>query len=269
MSDELKGAGAMSILPTTPIVVAPPTPMSILEKAVAQGANVETLDKLLNLQTRWEANEARKAYDAAIADARADIKPIVKSRKAGFESRKVGAARTEFDYEDLAAVAEAIDPVLAKYGLSYRYSSRVEHPLVYVTCIISHRMGHREETTLSGPVDSTGSKNPIQQIGSTVSYLQRYTLKLAMGLAAAKDDDGNGGDPQEDKPRITEAQLAELNNLFQPSGETPERLLKALPGVKSLSAMTQEQFEWAKGVMVDKIAKKSEPEEAKVDGTGE
>jgi uncharacterized protein YyaL (SSP411 family) len=59
-----------------------------------------------------------------------------------------------------------------------------------VTCVLFGH-GHSEETTLSGPADASGSKNAIQAIGSTLTYLQRYSLVQALGLAAAEDDDGN------------------------------------------------------------------------------
>jgi hypothetical protein len=56
-------------------------------------------------------------------------------------------------------------------------------------------MGHSERTTLSATADTSGSKNSIQAIGSTVTYLQRYTLLAAVGLAAGGDDDGQAASP--------------------------------------------------------------------------
>jgi hypothetical protein len=60
-----------------------------------------------------------------------------------------------------------------------------------VTCIIAHSAGYSEENSLSAPFDPSGNKNPLQAIGSAQTYLQRYTLKAALGLAAAKDDDAH------------------------------------------------------------------------------
>lgn len=59
-----------------------------------------------------------------------------------------------------------------------------------ITCVISHRDSHGEENSLSAGADHSGEKNAIQAIGSTPTYLQRITLKVALGLAAAEDDDG-------------------------------------------------------------------------------
>ena len=41
-------------------------------------------------------------------------------------------------------------------------------------------------------MDASGAKNPIQSLSSTITYLQRHTLKLELGLSAANED-GAGG----------------------------------------------------------------------------
>lgn len=170
------------------------TPMELLSRALERGADLSMVEKLMDLSDRHEKGLARKAFDAAVADAKADIPVIIKNRK-GHNSK----------YADLGAFASAVNPVLAKYGLSYRYRSEQEGAVIRVTCVLSHRDGHAEETTLSGGADSTGSKNPIQALASTLTYLQRYTLKLALGLADSEgDDDGQaagGSEPITDEQR--------------------------------------------------------------------
>lgn len=165
------------------------TPMDMLDRAVAQGANVETLEKLMALQERWQAAQAKQAFDEAMAAAKAQIPVIFKNRTVDFTSPK---GRTNYRHEDLAGIARTVDPILTAHGLSYRFrTSSLPNEPVTVTCIVSHRLGHSEENTLSAGRDDTGNKNSIQQIGSTITYLQRYTLKAALGLSASTDDDGN------------------------------------------------------------------------------
>ena len=163
--------------------------MEILSNAVDGGADVATLEKLLDLQQRWERGEARKAFDAAMAQAKAEMPSIIKGREVDFTNSS--GQRTNYRYEDLGSIAATINPILAKHGLSYRFrtASPPGQP-IEVTCIISHRMGWSEENTLTAPRDDSGKKNAIQAIGSAVTYLQRYTLKAALGLAASYDDDG-------------------------------------------------------------------------------
>ncbi|TKT80025.1 ERF family protein [Aquamicrobium sp. LC103] len=190
------------------------TPMAMIDRALAMGADPGTLEKLLALQERWEANQGRKAFDEAMAAAKAEIPTIRKNRTVDFTSSK---GRTHYRHEDLAEIASTINPVLGKHGLSYRYrvQSEVNAP-ISVTCIVSHRLGYSEETTLTGPRDDSGNKNSLQQVGSTLTYLQRMTLKAALGLAASEDDDakasGQSGGP------ITEEQASKVRALIEETG---------------------------------------------------
>lgn len=155
------------------------TPMDMLSLAVTKGADIAVLEKLMALHERWEAGQARKAFDAAISAAKANIGPVVRNAT-GHNNKR---------YADFAAIARAVDPVLSQHGLSYRFRTD-QAERIFVTCILSHKDGHSEETTLGGPADTSGSKNAIQAIGSTLSYLQRYSLVQALGLASSVDDDG-------------------------------------------------------------------------------
>ena len=69
MSTEQPGVEVTAIVPTKQ----EPTPMSILAKAVEMGADVDKLTKLMDLQERWERNEAKKAFDAALAACRHEV----------------------------------------------------------------------------------------------------------------------------------------------------------------------------------------------------
>jgi hypothetical protein len=189
------------------------TPMDMLDRAVSQGANIDVLERLMGLQERWEANQARRAFDEAMAFAKAEIPVIAKSKKVDFTTQK---GRTNYQYEDLAIIARTIDPILTKYGLSYRFRTETTAGTVTVTCIVSHRDGHSEENSLSGAHDQSGNKNSIQAVGSTITYLQRYTLKAALGLAASHDDDGGKADkPVDDGKKITEAQTSVIRELVE------------------------------------------------------
>jgi hypothetical protein len=183
MNDETQYINDAPVVPAPALV-----PIDLVHRAITSGADVVVLEKLMALQERWEANQARKAFDNAIAAAKAEIPEIPKTRRVDFKSSK---GHTQYSYEDLAEIAKAIGQPLGRQGLSYRFrtaSSAPDH--IAVTCIISHRDGYSEETTLSGSPDASGNKNSIQAIGSAITYLQRYTLKAALGLAASNDDDG-------------------------------------------------------------------------------
>lgn len=221
-------------------VLAAMTPMDMLNKAVSQGANIDVLEKLMNLQERWEANQARKAFDEAMASAKAEIPVIIKNRTVDFTSTK---GRTHYRHEDLAEVSRTVTPILAKHGLSYRFrtSSAVNEPVV-VTCIVSHRDGHFEENTLTAGRDDSGNKNNIQAVGSTLTYLQRMTLKAALGLAASDDDDGaaSAGSPD----TVSEEKLAQLVELAEAVSADKAAFCKYMK-IKSLADLPARDFDRA------------------------
>jgi hypothetical protein len=210
---------------------------------VARDTSVD-MDKMTTLM-KWHkdtvADQKRAAFDEAMAEAKADIPVIHKNRAVDFTSAK---GRTNYKYEDLAEIARVVSPILARHGLSYRYrvTSNLNEP-VTVTCIVSHRGGHFEEVTLMGGRDDTGGKNAIQQVASTLTYLQRMTLKAALGLAASDDDDGkaSSGTPEQ----ITAAQMSEMQALIKEVDANEKNVCKACH-VEHLSDLTQAQFEKAK-----------------------
>lgn len=216
---------------------APITPMEMLDRAVTSGASVETLERLMNLQERWEKNQARKAFDQAIAAAKSEIPVIEKNRK-GHNGR----------YADFAAYARVIDPIISKYGLSYRFSTK-QADRILVTCILSHEAGHCEENELAGPADTSGNKNAIQAIGSTLTYLQRYTLTQALGLAASDDDDANTADKSTSP--LDADQIAKIRTLLDETDSDIAKFCKYM-GVESVAEIQASAFKRAVAVLENK-----------------
>ena len=134
----------------------------------------------------------------------------------------------------LQRLPQMVDPIITSHGLSYRFRTQ-QNDKINVTCILSHKAGHYEETTLSGPADATGSKNAIQAIGSTLTYLQRYSLVQALGLAAANDDDGKSSGKREN-PHVTRPEdiIGEAIEVDE-NGDPVDNIPRGDPGVARMS----------------------------------
>ena len=178
---------------------------SLLEIAIEKGAPIETLEKLMALQERHEKNEAKKAFHVAMAKFKLDPPKIERTKKVDY-------GQTHYRHADLAKIASLIGEALSKNDLSAAWRTEKEDgKSITVTCVITHVLGHSESTSLTAPHDTSGSKNAIQAMGSTISYLQRYTILSLTGLAAGDmDDDGGGG---EEEP-ITKDQLVAITALI-------------------------------------------------------
>lgn len=162
----------------------PIMPANLIDQAITSGADLEKLEKLLILQERFEANEAKKAYHRAMTAFKANPPDIEKDRKVKFLNVK-------YSHASLANVTKKINEALSKHGLSASWSV-TQNNNISVTCKITHEQGYSEETTITAPADSTGSKNVIQAIGSTISYLERYSILALTGLTTYEmDNDAN------------------------------------------------------------------------------
>lgn len=172
---------------TTEIVKAQ-EPEVLIRLAIEKGADLDKLEKVMALQERHNANIARQAYNEAMTAFKADPPKINKDKKVGYSTDK---GKVGYSHASLYNVTQKIGEALAKHGLSASWTTK-QNGTISVTCHIAHVLGHREETTLSAPSDASGSKNAIQAIGSTVTYLERYTLLALTGLATVdQDDDGS------------------------------------------------------------------------------
>lgn len=152
------------------------TPGNLLEIAVSKGADVDQLEKLMALQERYEAKQAKSSFLEAVTSFQSEVPRITKTKNGH-----------NYKYAPLADIVEQIKTTLKHCGLSYRFEQNHNNG-IEVTCILSHVDGHSEKTTMQAEADKSGSKNSVQAIGSTVQYLQRYTLVGALGLTTADED---------------------------------------------------------------------------------
>jgi len=125
---------------------------------------------------------------------------IFKRKQVAFTTRD--GDTTSYKHATLGDVTTAIINGLAQHGISHRWDTKQDGGRIIVTCILTHNLGHSESTSLEGAPDASGKKNGIQQVASTVTYLQRYTLLGASGLATKdeEDDDGAGAAPPPEVP---------------------------------------------------------------------
>lgn len=182
---------------------APNNPAAMVAAALEQKADVAVLERLLDLQLKYEANEARKAYARAMAAFKSDPPRI-------FKDKEVSYSNTNYRHASLGNVVEQVTQALALHGLTVAWDIDQGDKRISVTCAVTHTDGHSEKVTLSAGPDNSGKKNPIQQVASTVTYLQRYTLLAAVGLATEDgdndgrgyDDPGDPGPPPDTGPKI-------------------------------------------------------------------
>jgi len=179
------------------------TPAAMIQTALDKGVSPAELTALYQLYERDQAAQSRKAYNRAVAAFKADPPVIHKDKNVAF-------GNTNYNHATLDHIVATVTPALHDHGLSHRWDiNQDDSGIIKVACVLSHEDGHFERVEMAGPPDASGSKNDIQKAGSTVTYLQRYTLMAILGLAATEDDDGGAPGPA-DAELITDQQALEL-----------------------------------------------------------
>lgn len=176
---ESHSAGALSLL----------NPDSLIAIAVQRGDSLDVLTKLMDLKDRHDATMARNAFNAAFAAFKAENVQVLRNKlitDGPLKGKK---------HAELADVCDAATEAMAKHGLSVSFRPVLdEKDWIKVACKVRHAQGHCEETEFGGPIDTGPGRNAIQARKSSVTYLERITMLLALGLAEHDaDDDGAGG----------------------------------------------------------------------------
>lgn len=191
-------AQPLQLMPVTehaPLAVPTATPAYLLQLAVQQGADLDKLERLMALQERWEANEARKAFRESFALFRgANI--IIPKTKTVDRGRGGSFEQAEYD-----VICQRLSPALSEHGFGFRHDQKFgTHRImvdgkendvgwVWVTCFLEHNKGHTESLTLEGPPGDLSVNTPTQNMQTTASYLKRQALLAITGTATGGEDD--------------------------------------------------------------------------------
>ncbi len=235
--------------------------------------DVDQMERMLNLQLRWQEGERehQRYLDARAAEQRKRdaelafrrdfvafrgeniVIPKTKKVQQRASAAKGGGAGPSFWQSEFHVAAEMLSARLSAHGFSVRQDEKFtskqwttdgatsDIPWVVVTTYLEHRDGHSETLVLEGPPDESGSKNPLQAMQSSASYLKRQSLLAITGTASGGEDDegrwrdggSDGGDDDDDPPPARDfypqdrfdKNVAEWRQLIASGTKTADRLI--------------------------------------------
>ena len=178
-------------------LAAQPTPMELLQVAIEKDIDTDKLEKLMELQERYEANQARKLFAEAMHACQEEMPMVIRDA----ENKKTGSK-----YAKIENIQEAVRPIYSRYGFSLSYGEG-ETPVdgfKRTLCDVRHSAGHVEQYHLDLPIDGIGAKgnpignmNPVQGCISTTTYGQRRLLCMIFNITVAGEDFDGGPVPHD------------------------------------------------------------------------
>lgn len=110
------------------------------------------------------------------------------------EFDKVNPAFGRFKYASLGSLIKATRPVLTAHGFAIVQLVSSNGETVAVTSVLSLKgCEYYLHTTMEMPINFEAS-NPVQAMGSVITYMRRYQYSALVGIYADEDDDGNSAD---------------------------------------------------------------------------
>lgn len=216
-----------------------PTLVSVIIERIRGGVSLEEAKEYYRFLREVQADEARIAAAADFVKMQAELPAIP----------KLGQA-FNYKYARWEDINERIKPVLTKHGFALNFSITDETETgMAIIAILRHRLGHEERTSKRLPLDKSGSKNIVQQFGSTQSYAQRYAAIALLNLVSHGEDTDAA-----DAFFVDAEQIAELRQLIERSGRTEDLFCKKFMAEK-IELLPAEKFENARRFLQDIITR--------------
>ena len=166
--------------------------LEVISKAARDpNVDIDKMERLLEMQERVQSREAEVIFSSAFADMQPHLPAINRNAQIVHKGNVIS------EYAEWSDVSKAITPILSEYGFSLSFKPTEQDKRVAVTAILRHKDGHKEEATLPLPTDTSGAKNAVQAIGSTLTYGKRYAAILLLNIRVdGEDDDGSASGPK-------------------------------------------------------------------------
>lgn len=253
--------------PSPPVAIpsgAPDPYLAMIERAARDPAvDLAKLQGLMAMKKEVEADRASIAFADAFTELQPDLPVIDRTGTIVVYSKtdreKPGGvpegARPiqQTPYATLDNILEAIRKPLHDHGFSLRFEhDTAADGRLITTAILRHREGHSERAT-APPLqhDSSGSKNNVQAVGSSLTYGRRYALMAVLPIVSHApqdaDDDGKGAG----SALIDGDQLVQVQELLKDT-QTDLEMFFDKCGCEGFSDMTVKQWKWGVARLKDK-----------------
>lgn len=208
-------------------------PAQMLITAINNKLDPSMIERFMDLNDRWQKDIAKKEFTAAFAEFQKSCPVLYKGNYNSYNTK--GGDKVSYNSADISDVDTATKESLAINGLTKDWEIEQLDGKVKITCVITHVGGHSKRVPLIAEADTSGGKNAIQALGSSITYLERYTLMAALGLTAkGMDDDGRGHNPTsqeqeaniDTRPKLKDEQVINIARAIKKGEKTLEEFEK-------------------------------------------
>lgn len=241
--------------------------LAMIERAARDpSVDIEKFERLMAMKDKVAAERASLAFAASFADLQPDLPTIDRSGTIVVYSKtdreKPGGvpegARPiqQTPYATLDDIIEALRKPLGQHGFSLRFEYTTqpagESYRIITTAIVRHRDGHEEKAS-SPPLqhDSSGSKNNVQAVGSSMTYGRRYALMAVLPIVSHASQDADDDGRAAGKASIDIDEVAYVEQLLRDTDSDVPIFLDTI-GAASVADFNAAQYKRAVSLLNEK-----------------
>ncbi len=202
---------------------------ALISQAIDKGLSVDTMERLLSMRRELKEEQAREAFTTALGQFQRDCPVIVKTK---IVLSKDGSVRYKF--APLDGITSQIKKPCADNDLSYSWDTTPTEGNMVVTCKVTHKMGHSENSTMQIPVDKDGYMTAPQKVLSAVTFAKRNTLLNAFGITTADEDTDSTDVGKEPTAKNPKAKIVFLLKTLKEKHTTREEVADAVSRLTKL-----------------------------------
>lgn len=241
--------------------------LSLFERLIMDpSVPIDRLEKMMAMSDKMRMDRARDSFTLAMSQMQPNLPTIDQNgcititdkddKDKPADQRRIIQSTKFAKWED---INETIRPVLGEFGFALTFKAIREGDRVVITGILRHRDGHQEVTDLPLALDTTGSKNNVQAVGSTISYGKRYTAGMLLNITSrAKPDADDDGNAACGPSYLDEEQVQTLRDKIELTKSNTKAFLD-LAGAESLEKIHVDKYD----MLTKKLEAKAMKEAAK------
>ena len=188
MTDELGGEKLPTETATTDIAIR--SEMGQLMKMAIEKNMVDSLEKLISLKRAEEERQCKREFDRDFAEMQKEFDPVKRTK----ENKKYNSK-----YAPVDALQRQYGPILSAHGFAYDWEEEPHEDGSVTSWFLLSKYGHTKRTPVKMPAytpDKAAASgkdimNPLQAVGTVLSYGHRYSMKSGLGITE-EDEDTDG-----------------------------------------------------------------------------
>jgi hypothetical protein len=165
---------------------------ALISKAIDKNTAVDIMERLLVIRRELKAEYAKSEFDKDMSEFQSSCPTIKKTKEV-----RTNTGAIAYKYAPLESIVEQVRGLLKNHGFSYAVQTETKDNMVKATCIVKHKLGHSEASSIEVPLGTrTAIMSSTQQTAAALTFAKRYAFCNSFGILTSDEDTDAQPEPE-------------------------------------------------------------------------